>query len=194
MQSPTKLSQRLNELLGPPGPDSDPIELALRTVVATTAPMLQGVIDQWTPEQLDRGLELVALFFLGIRSDETLVSSEFMQELARMNATALQHANTIAGTAAPAPPAEIPAPPAGPTSPPPEPSPGSASGSGSTEPEPEPAPAAAPPPPLPGAGTASGPTSPPVSSPAGGPSAPSSPPASSPTTEPAQHPPAPPWG
>lgn len=109
MQSPQKLRQRLSDLLGPPGPDSDPLELVLRTVVQTTAPMVEGVIDQYTPESLDEGLEGVALYFLKIRSDERELSLGFLQELAKLNVAAVAKSQTIEGTSSSAA-AEIPAP------------------------------------------------------------------------------------
>jgi hypothetical protein len=195
MQSPQKLQARLHDLLGPPGPDSDPLELVLRTVVATTAPMLEGVIDQYTPEQLDAGLEDIALYFLQIRSDSAELTAAFVEELGKMNVAALQEAETIAGDATEAA-GELPAPAADTSATPADSTPGPegpAEAADDPAPADAPAPAPVPDPTSPGSSPASSgaSTSPDTNeAPAGSP--PSSSTASTPSTE--AHNPAPPWG
>lgn len=178
MQSLEKLQERLKELLGPPGPDSDPLELTLRTVVAVTAPTIELMIEQMTPDQLDVNLERVAMFFLDIRTDGQPLSDEFAQEIAH------RHEGTIESTAtdeiAPelTPAAAAPAPPAVTAEPPPAAAPPAVPPSL----DPPPPPASSPEPP-------SSPSSPSSSEPSGGSA---SEPGSSSTSE--EHPPAPPWG
>lgn len=201
MQSPTKLKQRLTDLLGPPGPDADPLELTLRTVVATTAPMVEGFVGAMTPDELDRGLEGVALFFLRIRSDEQPLSIDFLEELGRLNAIA--HAGGAVETPVAPAPQQLPAPPIGPVSGglqqgalPAQASPAEGAPPAPEWPDPAdppaPAPAADPPPAPPSSPSSSEPSSPPSSSPASSEDSPAAG-GESESTGSGERPPAPPW-
>lgn len=131
MQSPQKLRQRLDDLMGPPGPDVDGLELTLRSIVALTGPSLLGMLETYTSEMLDQGLEQVALFFLTIRSDGVPVSGQFVQALAALAQPATEATAVDAPTELPAAaPDPQPAPPSAPSD---SGSPAPASGAPSTD-------------------------------------------------------------
>jgi hypothetical protein len=179
MQSPQKLQARLNELLGAPGPDADPLELGLRSVVHMTAPTIDAVLAQYDDHGLDQALEHVALFFVRMRSDGSAFSPEFLDELGKIQAEAVTHPEAIDADSIEEPAAIA--------------SPGLPAGAPGPVVPPAPAPASDPTP-------ASTPATSPSSAPAGSDSSSSSPsPAGSDapgsgSSSGEEHPPAPPWG
>lgn len=203
MQSPHKLQARLSELMGPPGPDADPMELTLRSIVAMTGPAIMNIVSQMTPEALDDALEDVAVWFLAMRSDAAPFSLRFARALGELEAGQEPDLPVLAagpdptpGSSAPAaPPSSSPAAAPAPAEPAPDPSPAGAPAtdaspsSSTTAPSPPPSTApAAPDAPAPAAPS----TDAPASSGSSSDTAPAADPASG--TPASEQPPAPPWG
>ena len=207
MQSPHKLQARLSELMAPPGPDADPMELTLRSIVAMTGPAIMNIVSQMTPEALDDALEDVAVWFLAMRSDAAPFSLRFARALGELEAgqepdlpVLTAGPDPTPGSSAPAaPPSSSPAPQApapDPAAPAPGPSPAGApatdaSPSSSTTTAPSPPPSTAP-----AAPDAPAPAAPSTDAPASSGSSSDTAPAADPAsgTPASEQPPAPPWG
>lgn len=69
MNSIEKIHALAQEYEGPPGPDSEPLELMLRTAIGTLGPMFLSVLPQ-EPAELDEAIDEMATRLLQLKSDE----------------------------------------------------------------------------------------------------------------------------